>query len=91
MRYDQIGYYQGGGLAPGQMTTLIYTIKPDSGGWQWLYIQADTFWGQNGDPDPTMFGSSAHGRILEASESNNIFGPIPIFVSSNLYLPLIRK
>jgi hypothetical protein len=91
VRYDRIGYYQGGGLAPGQTTTITFTTKLEGGGTQWLYLQADTFWGQNGDPDPTMFGSSAHGRIFEPIESNNIYGPIAIFVNANVYLPLIRK
>jgi uncharacterized repeat protein (TIGR01451 family) len=91
VRYDRIGYYQGGGLAPGQTTTITFTTKLEGGGTQWLYLQADTFWGQNGDPDPTMFGSSAHGRIFEPIESNYIYGPIAIFVNANVYLPLIRK
>jgi hypothetical protein len=91
VRYDQIGYYAGSGLLPGQSATLTYTVILETGGTQWLYLQADTFWGENGDPDPTMFGSSAHGRIFEANESNNIYGPIPIFVNANVYLPLIRK
>lgn len=91
LRSNQIGYYLGGGLAPGQLATLTYTVKPASSGWQWLYFQADTFWGKNGDPDPTAFGSSAHGRMFEGVESNNIYGPVLIFVNPNVYLPLIRK
>jgi large repetitive protein len=91
VRTDRIGHYGGGGLLPGETTTLTYTIKPESSGWQWLYLQADTFWGVNGDPDPAVYGSSAHGRVFETDESNNIYGPIPIFANSMLYLPLIRK
>jgi uncharacterized repeat protein (TIGR01451 family) len=91
VRLDQIGYYQGDGLTPTQTTTLTYTVNLPSSGWQWLYFQADTFWGQYGDPDPTTYGSSEHGRMFEGNEANNIYGPIAIFVNSNVYLPLIRK
>jgi hypothetical protein len=81
----------GEGLAPGEVWALTYTYRIPTAGAQWLYAQADTFWGQNGDPDPTLYGSSQQGRITEGLEANNIFGPVSIYVNPNLYLPLIFR
>jgi uncharacterized repeat protein (TIGR01451 family) len=80
------------GLAPGQKWVLTYTHVLTGSGLQWLYFQADTFWAANGDPDPTLlYGSSPHGRVVESNEANNIYGPLPIYVTPNTYLPLIFK
>jgi uncharacterized repeat protein (TIGR01451 family) len=88
VRFPQISYYQGNGLAPGQAAWLTYTVNLDRGGWQRLYFQADTFWG---DPGSTIYGTAAHGRMVEGNEANNIYGPIAIYVVPKVYLPLIRK
>lgn len=88
LRSDQIARYQGGGLAPGETTTLTYTVKLARSGWQRLYFQADTFWGE---PAAPHYGTADHGRMIEGNEVNNIYGPLAIFASSNIYLPLIRK
>jgi hypothetical protein len=81
----------GNGLATGESTVLTYTYAIPTAGEQWLYVQADTFWGQNGDPDPTMYGSSQHGRIVEGDEENNIFGPVSIYVNPSVYLPIVLR
>jgi len=68
--------------------TYVYSL-PD-GGLKRLYVQADTFWGEFGDPSPN-FGSSQRGRITETNEINNIFGPFEIDVRGNIYLPIVLK
>ena len=81
----------GEGLAPGESWVLTYTYAIPTAGEQWLYVQADTFWGENGDPDPTMFGSSQHGRIVEGREDNNILGPVSVYVDHTVYLPMVLR
>ena len=57
-------------------------------GHYWLYAQADTYWN---DPNP-MYGTPAHGRVLEGNETNNIFGPFDIVIgNAKIYLPFIRR
>ena len=78
-----------GGLAPGETWQLTYTLPITPAGTYWLYVQADTYWGE---PSTTTYGTPLHGRIKEGIESNNIFGPIEIEVGyQHLYLPLIFK
>ena len=89
--YQVTKSYSGTGLASGEVWVLTYTYRLPTVGEQWLYVQADTFWGQNGDPDPTVYGSSQNGRILEGLAANNIFGPVPIHVTPNVYLPLVLR
>jgi hypothetical protein len=90
--YQPTQSYFGPGLAPGQKWVVTYTAVLTSGGLQWLYFQADTFWAANGDPDPTLvYGSSQHGRVVESNETNNLYGPLPIYVTPNVYLPLVLK
>lgn len=80
-------------LAPGESWALTFTYALPTAGRQWLYVQSDTFWGQNGDPDPTLYGSSQYGRIVEGNEDNNIYGPIEIYVRAaiKVYLPMVLK
>jgi len=78
-------------LAPGESRGLTYTYAIPTAGEQWLYVQADTFWGEKGDPDPTLYGSSQHGRIVEGREDNNIYGPVSIYVNPNVYLPIVLR
>jgi hypothetical protein len=80
--------YSGVGLLPGESATLTFTTILPAGGVQWLYVQADTYWG---DPGTTVYGTPDHARFPEANEANNIFGPISITVAPKVYLPLIRK
>jgi uncharacterized repeat protein (TIGR01451 family) len=80
--------YHGAALSPGQTTTLTFTTVLQGGGVQWLYVQADTYWG---DPNTTVYGTPDHGRVHELNEPNNIFGPQSITVGAKVYLPLIRK
>ena len=78
----------GVGLAPGETVVVTYTYAVLAGGVKWLYVQADPFWG-DGQP---YSGSAAHGRILEADEQNNVYGPVSITVQSNkTYLPVVLK
>jgi hypothetical protein len=81
----------GNGLAPGESLVLTYTYAIPTVGEHWLYVQADTFWGERGDPDSTLYGSSQHGRIVEGNEENNIFGPVSIYVNPNVYLPIVLR
>jgi hypothetical protein len=75
--YRVTKYPGGAGLAPGESWVLTYTYPLSAGSEYWLYVQADPFWGERGDPDPMLvFGSSPHGRIVEVDEANNIFGPV---------------
>jgi len=83
--------YDGGGLAPGESWVLTYTFVLSAGSRYWVYAQADTFWGANGDPDPTLFGSSEHGRIVEVNELNNISSRLEVQVHWKVYLPLVVK
>jgi uncharacterized repeat protein (TIGR01451 family) len=80
--------YSGTGLLPGQTATLTFTTILQAGGAQWLYVQADTFWG---DPATTVYGTPDHARVWEIDETNNIFGPISFTAGTKVYLPLIRK
>jgi hypothetical protein len=81
--------YQGPGLAPGETYVMTFNYVLPSGGAQWLYAQADTYWG---DPSAgTLYGTPANGRIVEADEANNIYGPLAIYAQGSVYLPLIRK
>ncbi len=81
-------YSEGEGLAPGESWVLTYTYPLSAGTEYWLYVQADTFWGERGDPD-LLFGSSLHGRIVEDDEANNIFGPALVDLTiKRVFLPL---
>jgi len=78
-------------MAPGQTKTLTYTHTFPSKGVYWLYTQADLFWGQGADPDPTH-GSSQNGRIIEGDEANNIYGPVLLDLSDyKVFVPVILK
>ncbi len=77
----------GVGLAPGETYAVTYTYVLPDGGVQWLYVQADPFW-NDGNP---ASGTAENGRIREAHEQNNIFGPVVIDVQGNLYLPVVMK
>lgn len=79
--------FQGAGLAPGQIFTVTYTTILKNGGTQWLYVQADPYW----NVGTGLYGTPAHGRIVEGDEVNNIFGPIVIYAQPSVYLPLVRK
>jgi hypothetical protein len=88
--HKQIKGYGIEGLLPGETWLVTYVYNLPDGGLKWLYVQADPFWGEGGDPNPN-FGSSQRGRITETSEINNIFGPFAIDVRGNIYLPIILK
>jgi uncharacterized repeat protein (TIGR01451 family) len=79
----------GTGLAPDETWVLTYTFVLPTGGTQWLYAQADTFWGQPGGA--STYGTATNGRIVEGDEVDNIFGPIQIYVQPSVYLPIVRK
>ncbi len=76
------------GLAPGEVGTLTYHYVLPTVGTQWLYAQADPYWGL---PATTTFGTPDHGRIFERNEINNIFGPVAINVNANVYLPIVLR
>ena len=80
-----------GGLAPGETVNVTYTVLLSKTSTQWLYVQADPFWAQNGDPDPVTYGSSQDGRVVEGNEDNNIFGPFAINVKAYIYLPIMFR
>ena len=80
--------YSGNGLLPGQTAALTFTTVLQAGGAQWLYVQADTYWG---DPATTVYGTPDHARVSEVNETNNIFGPISITAGAKVYLPIIRR
>jgi uncharacterized repeat protein (TIGR01451 family) len=80
--------YPNGSLGTGQTVTVTFPLTVATQGRYWLYAQADTYWN---DPDP-MYGTPAHGRVLEGNEQNNIFGPIEIIVdNAKVYLPIVRR
>ncbi len=89
--YRVTKYPGGAGLAPGESWVLTYTYPLSAGSEYWLYVQADPFWGERGDPDPMLvFGSSPHGRIVEDDEANNIFGPAVVDLTiKQVFLPLV--
>jgi uncharacterized repeat protein (TIGR01451 family) len=89
--YQITNPHGGAGLAPGESWVLTYTTALPAGNEFWLYAQTDTFWGEKGDPDPTMFGSSQHGRLVEADEANNISGVLIVRTGSRVFLPLVVK
>ena len=90
--YTVTKMFSGTGLAAGETWVLTYTYEFTSGGEYWLYAQADPFWGENGDPDPTLFGSSQSGRIVETDESNNILGPVVAQIEyGRLFLPVVAR
>ncbi len=88
--YNQIKGYGIEGLVPGETWLVTYVYNLPDGGLKQLYVQADPFWGEFGDPSPN-YGSSQRGRITETNEINNIFGPFEIDVRGNIYLPIVLK
>ena len=88
--HNQVKGYGIEGLLPGETWLVTYVYNLPDGGLKRLYVQADTFWGEFGDPSPN-FGSSQRGRITETNEINNIFGPFEIDVRGNIYLPIVLK
>ncbi|HET7376093.1 MAG TPA: hypothetical protein VFK30_05265, partial [Anaerolineae bacterium] len=80
-----------GGLVANASLSVPFTITIATPGLYWLYAQADPFWAADGFSSP-VFGTYQDGRIMEADEHNNIFGPVLINVGSiKVYLPLVRK
>ncbi len=86
IRYNQ--YQVASGLNVDQVLTVTFPLTVATPGRYWLYAQADPYWN---DPDP-IYGTSAHGRIIEGNEINNIFGPVEIVISTpKVYLPIVRR
>jgi hypothetical protein len=86
-QYQAFGYPDGS-LSVGQALTVTFPLTIAAPGRYWLYAQADTYWN---DPDP-IYGVPAHGRVIEGSETNNIFGPIEIVIDfPKVFLPVVRR
>ena len=90
--YRIVKQYSGPGLNPGESAVVTYTyVVPDTllptSGWLWVYVQADMYWGDGA----AASGTSAHGRIIEGDEMNNISGPAEVYLNPNVYLPVVRK
>jgi hypothetical protein len=95
-QYQAYGYDPANSLAVDQVITMTfpltiapaYPITASQPVRYWLYAQADTFWNEN----PAIYGTAAHGRIVEGNEVNNIVGPIEIVIDyGKIYLPIIRR
>jgi uncharacterized repeat protein (TIGR01451 family) len=87
-QYQAYGVYPASSLNVDQVITMTFPLTVVTPGTYWLYAQADTFWNEN----PAIYGTAAHGRVIEGNEDNNILGPIEIVIAyAKVYLPIIRR